>query len=201
MRCVPPERRRWVPPTVAGLLAMLASIPASAEPEPLRWRAELPVFLTATLYRQSADGVRERRVVPSILAEWRFRHGDRPWSIGPVIEVHRTVNGGNDTAVSSGVIVRHDHRRWDTTALVYRHLPRQAANTWNYGARLRFRVSPAGKMGAEAYGLVDRMDSSDLWFGYYGDVTRNLSFRLLAGTDVDQRETRLFRVDLVLALN
>lgn len=176
-------------------------MPAFATAERARWHADLPVYLTATTgYRSGNAG--DWRGIASILAELRLGHGDRPWSIGPVVEIHRTVSGRDDTTVGSGIVLRHYYRRWDTTALLYRHMPRHATDySWNYGARLRYRVSPAGKVGAEAYGAIRSVASSDLWLGYYGDVTRRFSFRLLAGTSLGGGDVRLLRLDLVLEVN
>ncbi|MBT8103289.1 MAG: hypothetical protein KJO95_09995 [Gammaproteobacteria bacterium] len=185
----------WV---IAALLTISASPSAIAADIPARWDAELPIYLTATMHYRSVDSAHDWRTIASILAELRFRHGDRAWSIGPVVEIHRTVNGRNDAAVASGIIFRHEPGYWDTTALVYRQMTRHAPDSWNYGARLRYRMSSTAKLGAEAYGALDDLGSSSLWFGYYRDVSRALSFRLLAGTNVDRLDVRLLRLDVVL---
>ena len=185
---------------VALAIVAVSCARASASNEPAHWNAELPVYLTATTAYRSGTG--SWRGIASILVELRLARVDRPWSIGPVVEVHRTVNGRDDTTVGAGIIVRHHHRHWDTTAIVYRHMPQHAPDySWNYGARLRYQVSPAGRIGAEAYGAIRRIESSDLWIGYYGDVTRTFSFRLLAGTNLDDPGARLLRLDLVLEVH
>lgn len=186
---------------VAILLALSAWLPTVAAAEPARWHAELPVYLTTTMLHQRSDDTRDSRSIASILAELQIRPGSRPWSIGPVIEIHRTVSGGDDTAIGSGIIFRHYRGRWDTTAIAFRHMPRHAANTWNYGARLRYRITSMGKLGAETYGVFGRERDSSLWLGYYGDVTRSFSYRLLAGSSIDRRNERLLRLDLVLQVN
>ncbi|MDX1517306.1 MAG: hypothetical protein R3288_10725 [Woeseiaceae bacterium] len=200
MRLVLHRRRTRL--IVAGLLlSSSCAVPASAAPDIAPWRAELPVYLTAILHYRGTDDSHDSRAIASILAELRLRHADRPWSIGPVVEVHRNVTGRDDTAVGAGIIFRHAHEHWDTTALVFRHMPLHAPDAWNYAARLRYRVSPTGKLGAEVYGAVDSMESSDLMVGWYGDITRTLSIRLLAGTTIDRSDARLARIDVVLQLN
>lgn len=194
-------RREYAALVITGLLTVSAPSPAIAASSSTQWHAELPVYLTATMHYRSADSSHSWRTIASILAELRLRRGARAWSIGPVVEIHRTVNGQNDAAVASGVILRHEHGRWDTTALVFRNMTRHAPDSWNYGARLRFQVTSTGKIGTEAYGEIDDMGASRLWFGYYGDLSRTLSLRLLAGTHVGHPQVRLLRMDVVLQVN
>lgn len=184
-----------------ALLALSVWAQAIAAEESAQWHADLPVFLTATMQHRNAHGEHDWQNIASILAELRLKRSTHSWSIGPVLEVHRTISSRDDTAVASGLIFRDYHDRWDTTALVYRNRPRHSLSSWNYGARLRYRVSHVGKLGAETYGVFGQARQSSLWLGYYGDLTTVFSFRLLAGTNIDRSDVQMLRMDLVLQVN
>lgn len=193
--------RASLAPLVVGPLAAVSPILAIADSSPAGWTADLPIYLTATLQREDDDSVSDRRTTASLLAELQIRHVEGAWSIGPVVEVHRTIDGRDDTTIGAGAIYRHYIGRWDVAALMLRQAPQRAPHAWSYGARVRYQVSTTGMLGAESYGPLDDMRSSDLWLGYYGDVSRRFSFRILAGTNIDRQDTRLLRLDLVLQVN
>lgn len=176
-------------------------MPAVADAVSAGWSADLPVFVTMTLHQRRDDGTRKQRTITSFLAELQFRHDASDWRFGPVFEVHRTIDGRDDTTPGAGLIYRYYRPRWDVVGLVLRQAPSGRAHSWTYGARLRYRVSTRGMLGAEAYGAIDDVGSSDLWLGYYNDVTRAFSVRLLAGTNIERHRTRLLRLDLVLQVN
>lgn len=185
---------------VCAVALLLSPMPSCAAVTSTGWTVDLPIFVTATLHGRSNDGNRQQRAITSFLAELQLRHDSSDWRFGPVVEVHRTINGRDDTTPGAGLIYRYYRPRWDLVALVLRQAPLHRSHSWNYGARVRYRVSRRGMLGAEAYGAVNAVASSDVWFGYYNDVSPRFSVRLLAGTNIEQRSTRLLRLDLVLQI-
>lgn len=191
------QRRLSASVIVSLAIAGFCIEPAAAETEENTWHLVVPAFLSATLRHQDVHGSSEQQLVFAGLVEWRFRQGYRPWSIGPLVEVRLPGTGPNDSVISPGVIFRHKHQRWDTTAVLFRQLPSHTDASSGYGARLRYRISPSSKLGVEVFGPVSDIGSSTVLFGLYANLSDTLTFRLHGGTRLDRGDTRIARIELI----
>ncbi|MBT8099648.1 MAG: hypothetical protein KJO82_07850 [Gammaproteobacteria bacterium] len=177
--------------------AFILTTTVSAETNESRWDTSLPVYLTATAHYAEALSSQRRRIALSGLVELKVRRGNWPWSVGPIAEIRHISGPSSETVVSAGAIFRHWHVTWDTTAVLVRQMSAESRNTWIFGARVRYRVSQSGKLGGEIFGDIDNLDTPILMLGYYGDLSRTLSFRILGGATINQQDSGRARAELV----
>ena len=186
---------------LVGIALSMCFLPAGADSGVGQWSTRLPIYLSATMrYGDSIDSHNRLAMLAGML-ELQFQHGCRPWTAGPFLDVRLTSDRQTRKILSSGAIFRHMGGRWDTTALLFRQMPSNDSATWSYAARLRYRITPTSKLGAEAFGSIEHPESTRLMIGYYADVSDSVSFQLVADTKIGRQSSRAARMDLVWQIN
>ena len=184
---------------VAGLA--LLSGDARADSPDSGWQLSFPISLTAGAfyYNSGKEPVSYASVATTI--EFKFSSLARPYSSAVFIDYRKSANRRFDDVVNVGGYFQYQHDNWDTTAYLFTHDTPLESHQWVYGGRIRYRLAERHKVGIENLGLVDDPGSSSLMFGYYGQISRNLSIKFVAGASIDSWWEQTARTELVWQIN
>lgn len=174
------------------MLALPVGAPASS-------RLDLPVFVTAGTYMLDTTDSTVRHEALSAFIEFRYRSPARLWSASMFVDY--MISRDVADLLKAGALFRYGNGHWDGLAGLFRFRPRGGSTGWGYKSRVRYRLAERHKVGVESFGRPGQIDNSYLMFGYYGDVSADLSVHLVAGANVGNRRDRTARIEVIWQVN
>jgi len=174
---------------------------AHAETAHKNWKFELPVLLTAGTYTQDTPRSTYSHNALSAFVEFRLRSTHHPLSIGLFVDRRISPDNRIPDMLKTGTILRHQRNNWDTLVAIFRSRPFGRPSSWGYAGRVRYRFGDGHKFGIESFGKHKQFEASYVMFGYYGAISRVVSFQLVAGSNVSSSRDRAARMEIIWQIN
>ena len=172
-------------------------VEAAAESADNDWQLSVPLYLQGgTYFRQKGDiNVTFEALAANL--ELLLSSPIRPYSIGLFFNSRISPDSRYNGAVNLGGFLEYRSGRWDTSTYLFRNQSRGAPCLWVFGEQVRYQVADGHKLGIEAFGPLEDPAESTLMLGYYGTISRTVSFKFVAGAKINAGRERVARTELV----
>ena len=178
-----------------GLLALVFD--ASAESADNDWQLSVPLYLQGGAYfRQKGDASVTFEALTANL-ELLLSSPIRPYSVGLFFNQRISPDSRYSGAVNLGGFLEYRADRWDTSTYVFRNQSRGGPGVWVFGEQVRYQVADRHKLGIEVIGTFKNPGASTLTLGYYRMISRTVSIKFIAGTNINSDRDRVARTELV----
>ncbi len=182
-----------------GLPVLIAE--ASAESTDNDWQLSVPLYLQGgAYYRRKGDASVTFEALAANL-ELLLSSPIRSYSVGLFINSRISSDDRYNGAVNLGGFLDYRADRWDTSTYLFRNQSRGAPGVWVFGEQVRYQVADRHKLGIEAFGPLEDPAESTLMLGYYGTISRTVSFKFVAGAKINAGRERVARTELVWRIN
>ena len=176
-------------------------VEASAESADSDWKLSVPLYVQGGAYfRQNGDASVTFEALAANL-ELLLSSPIRPYSVGLFFNSRISPDNRYSGAVNLGGFLEYRADRWDTSTYLFRNQSRGAPGIWVFGEQVRYQVADGHKLGIEAFGPLADPAESTLMLGYYGTISRTVSFKFVAGAKINAGRERVARTELVWRIN
>ena len=182
-----------------GLPVLIAE--ASAESTDNDWQLSVPLYLQGgAYYRRTGDANVTFEALAANL-ELLLSSPIRSYSVGLFVNSRISSDDRYNDAVNLGGFLDYRADRWDSSTYLFRNQSRGAPGLWVFGEQVRYQVADRHKLGIEAFGPLADPAESTLMLGYYGTISRTVSFKFVAGAKINSGLERVARTELVWRIN
>jgi hypothetical protein len=172
-------------------------VEAAAESADSDWQLSIPLYLNGGAYFQQKGDASVTHEALAANLELLLSSPMRPYSVGLFFNSRISPDSRYNGVVNLGGFLEYRADRWDTSTYLFRNQSRGAPGLWVFGERVRFRVADRHKLGIEVIGTFKDPGASTLMLGYYGTISRTISIKFVAGTNINAGRDRVARTELV----
>ena len=178
-----------------GLPVLMVDV--SAQSADNDWQLSVPLYLQGGAYfRQKGDASVTFEALAANL-ELLLSSPIRSYSVGLFFNHRTSPDSRYNGAVNLGGFLEYRADRWDTSTYLFRNQSRGVPGLWVFGEQVRYQVGDRHKLGIEAFGPLEDPTESTLMLGYYGTISRTVSFKFVAGAKINAGRERVARTELV----
>lgn len=175
---------------------LAAALPARSEALHTAWRTS-PQFQVTGISQYTSNNGRATTVESvAATAELKISSALKPWYGGFFADYRDSASEHYQANLNLGAYFRYNLPRWDATAWLFSNRPVGGDAAWLYATRLRYRIAGDHKVGVETLTPVNDASAHTVLAGYYGNVGRALSLKILAGSDVGDAADVVARIEV-----
>ena len=187
--------------SIALLWLTLAAGTAQAEAPDEPWHISTPFYLAAGAHYYSNGRSSGAFNTMTVYVEAVLSSRARPYSAGLFVDYSFSPDSREDGTVNAGGLLEYEIHNWDASAYAFNSKSQGDMSMWLYAGRIRRRIAENHKIGIEVVGLFRDPPASKVMIGYYGTISRSLSFNLAAGAALNSGHDRAVNAVLVWQIN
>lgn len=138
------------------------------------------IELHAHFEKEEGDSTKYESLAPAMRI--RLTPREQPFSVGLSVEYEFAHDSAEDDVLALNAIFGYEFSGWMFAANVLHEKPSNSSGEWAYAAGVRHSYNEDHGFGLELNGSLENSDSSEVLFGYYGELSKQFSINAGFGT-------------------